>query len=894
MPAAPRPASGPWSPASCSVVQRVQRPPRRRARTCASHAAAARPAEADQVEAPRRAQHAAWCASPRPPRRRARGRGGRARRTPRAAPRPTRVGAQRRRAPRWRRPSLRAWRRVRRGTVIGTRCSAERIVALVPAAGAAVPPVAERATRSRGSCPRSTTSCAADRVAQALGDAVDQPLQLGIGERVALAAALADRVVMVLAARVGGLEAGGAVDVEPVHEPQRGEDLERAVDAREARRCGRRRRAGGRGSPARSGSRAGARAARAPARARRRRGGRCGRARGARARPSRRGMLVRVRRHAGNRSANSCKREWFAVTSRPCPASPLLAAARRSLCRLPAAGRRRAGGGGRLDVVATTGQVADFAREVGGERVRVTGLLAPNADPHAFEIRPDDVKELAGADLVVRSGGDLDDWLDGAIDERRRRRAGSSLADHVDGSTATTRTGGRTRATRSRPPPIADALTEADPPARRLPRAPRRATPRASSGSTARSRAASPSPGAERTLVTTHDSLGYYARRYGLRVVGAVIPSRSTLAQPSAGEIAAAGRDDPARGRQGDLRRELGQPRRRGGDRARVRRARSGARCGPTRSVRRARTAPPTSTRSPRTPPRSSTASAAARSPAGPRPDARPLAPRTSSARCSRCCCSRCPPACSGAGSCCAGSRSSPTRSARRASPALVLASAWGIAPQLAALAAALGFGVAQERLARTRRLGADAATGLLLVGALARGGRARLGRLRVGRGGRHAAVRLADRAERARRVAHRAGRGRRRRARRRAAPALARDRLRARQRPRARAAPGAAPTGCCSPGIAAAAVVALDAVGALLVTVVLVVPAATVRLLTDRLGAAAARRDRARRGRGGRRGLAGRRAQRRRRARRWRCSAAACSRSWRRATALRARAVPA
>ena len=45
-------------------------------------------------------------------------------------------------------------------------------------------------------------------------------------------------------------------------------------------------------------------------------------------------------------------------------------------------------------------------------------------------------------------------------------------------------------------------------------------------------------PAADRTLVTTHDALGYYARRYGIRVVGAVIPSRSTVAQPSAGEIA--------------------------------------------------------------------------------------------------------------------------------------------------------------------------------------------------------------------------------------------------------------------------------------------------------------------------------------------------------------------
>src|SRR3954464_15954703 len=51
--------------------------------------------------------------------------------------------------------------------------------------------------------------------------------------------------------------------------------------------------------------------------------------------------------------------------------------------------------------------------------------------------------------------------------------------------------------------------------------------------------------------------------------------------------------------------------------------------------------------------------------------------------------------------------------------PGLVVAVSWGVAPQLTALAAALGFGAALERLARTRRLEAGAATGLLLVAAL-------------------------------------------------------------------------------------------------------------------------------------------------------------------------------
>ena len=43
-------------------------------------------------------------------------------------------------------------------------------------------------------------------------------------------------------------------------------------------------------------------------------------------------------------------------------------------------------------------------------------LLAPNADPHEYEVRPRDVQALADADLIVRSGGDVDEWLDEAIE----------------------------------------------------------------------------------------------------------------------------------------------------------------------------------------------------------------------------------------------------------------------------------------------------------------------------------------------------------------------------------------------------------------------------------------------------------------------------------------------
>jgi ABC-type Zn uptake system ZnuABC Zn-binding protein ZnuA len=45
-------------------------------------------------------------------------------------------------------------------------------------------------------------------------------------------------------------------------------------------------------------------------------------------------------------------------------------------------------------------------------------------------------------------------------------------------------------------------------------------------------------PADERKLVTDHDAFGYFAARYDIQVVGAVIPSQTTQAQPSAGELA--------------------------------------------------------------------------------------------------------------------------------------------------------------------------------------------------------------------------------------------------------------------------------------------------------------------------------------------------------------------
>src|SRR5690349_5666748 len=97
---------------------------------------------------------------------------------------------------------------------------------------------------------------------------------------------------------------------------------------------------------------------------------------------------------------------------------------------LAACGSDRAASGsgaGSLHVVATTTQMADFARNIAGTRADVTRILAPNTDPHEYEVRPGDVKALVDADLVVRSGGEVDAWLDDALSA-----AGVDSGDVID------------------------------------------------------------------------------------------------------------------------------------------------------------------------------------------------------------------------------------------------------------------------------------------------------------------------------------------------------------------------------------------------------------------------------------------------------------------------------
>lgn len=200
-------------------------------------------------------------------------------------------------------------------------------------------------------------------------------------------------------------------------------------------------------------------------------------------------------------------------------------------------------------VIATTTQLGDFTRAVGGDAADVTQILKPNSDPHDYEPRPSDVQETAGARVVFESGDNLDKWMGKVVEQ-----AGGDPTVVDVGRSATARLPGETtgpEASEYDPhwwhdpenveaaiPTIRDALTRVNP-------AGKADYARNASAYLVKLRSLDSGiracfgkvPASKRKLVTDHDAFGYFAKRYGLRVIGAVIPSQTTQAQPSAADV---------------------------------------------------------------------------------------------------------------------------------------------------------------------------------------------------------------------------------------------------------------------------------------------------------------------------------------------------------------------
>lgn len=201
---------------------------------------------------------------------------------------------------------------------------------------------------------------------------------------------------------------------------------------------------------------------------------------------------------------------------------------------------------GALRVVATTTMFADLVAQVGGEHVAVTSLVPKGGEVHTFDPTPSDVRRLTQADLVVRNGLGLDDWLADLVADSGSSARVVALAedlegvDYIDGDEPgepvnphlwldpqlASRYADR----------IALELGSADP-GHAADYTANLAAFQAELQAFDREAAATfdAIPEADRTVIAFHDAFSYLARRYGLVIDGTIVSSPGQ--DPSAADL---------------------------------------------------------------------------------------------------------------------------------------------------------------------------------------------------------------------------------------------------------------------------------------------------------------------------------------------------------------------
>ena len=204
-----------------------------------------------------------------------------------------------------------------------------------------------------------------------------------------------------------------------------------------------------------------------------------------------------------------------------------------------------------LRVVATTSIIGDVVAQVGGQAIDLTTLMGPGQDPHSYEPSANDLTGVAQADVIFVNGWDLEEALLRSLTTiggqtplvpvsaniQPRPFSGEGSSDEHGGADphvwfAVPNVAQWTRN-------IEQILSELDP-AHQDTYAANAAVYLAQLEALQTEAAAQLAviPADKRVLVTNHDSLGYFAAEYDFETLGTVIPAMSTLAEPSANDLA--------------------------------------------------------------------------------------------------------------------------------------------------------------------------------------------------------------------------------------------------------------------------------------------------------------------------------------------------------------------
>jgi manganese/zinc/iron transport system substrate-binding protein len=197
-------------------------------------------------------------------------------------------------------------------------------------------------------------------------------------------------------------------------------------------------------------------------------------------------------------------------------------------------------------IATTTNFITDLARRVGGDRVRVTGLMGPGVDPHTYKASAGDVKTLAEADLVLYGGLELEGKMGDVFDRLGEHRPTVAVTRDIPRAALL----GEPQHP-DRPDPhvwfdvglweraagtVAAELARLDPAHAAEYRRNARAYVRELRALDAYARERlGEIPTRSRVLVTSHDAFRYLGRRYGLDVVA--IQGTSTAAEATTADV---------------------------------------------------------------------------------------------------------------------------------------------------------------------------------------------------------------------------------------------------------------------------------------------------------------------------------------------------------------------
>ena len=196
----------------------------------------------------------------------------------------------------------------------------------------------------------------------------------------------------------------------------------------------------------------------------------------------------------------------------------------------------------RIKIVASFSILADFVRNVGGDRIDLTALVGADGDVHVYTPAPGDAKRIAEAKLVIVNGLGLEGWLPRLVQSAGSKAqvvtATAGIAPLKLGAAADPHAWQSVPNARIYVTDIANALAVADPDEAEFFRAQARTyLDKLETLDREVREAVAKIPLERRKVISTHDAFGYFAAEYGVQFVAPL--GVSTETEPSARDIAA-------------------------------------------------------------------------------------------------------------------------------------------------------------------------------------------------------------------------------------------------------------------------------------------------------------------------------------------------------------------